>query len=102
MLQNAAYLLNRHEASRDGRTAFERLKAKKAKPLGMIRSIGSMANPPGWERCSWEAGLGVGPGVFFGVKGKTEEIVIGARSGIFKARTVRRRSSEDRWTPKAM
>ena len=41
-------------------------------------------------------------GVFLGVKGKMGEIVIGARSGIFKARTVRRRSIEDRWNPKAM
>ena len=41
-------------------------------------------------------------GDFLGVKGKTGEIVIGARSGIFKARTVRRRSTEDRWNPKAM
>ena len=39
---------------------------------------------------------------FLGVKSKTGEIVIGARSGIFKARTVRRRSTEDRWNPKAM
>ena len=47
-------------------------------------------------------GSGGDHGVFLGVKGKTVEIVIGARSGIFKARTVRRRSTEDRWNPKAM
>ena len=61
-----------------------------------------MANPPNWERCSWEAGLVWDHGVFLGVKGKTGEIVIGARSGIFKARTVRRRSTEDRWNMNSM
>ena len=57
-----------------------------------VRRIGSMVKPPGREWCSWEAGLGVEPRC-----GKTVEIAIGARSGIFKARTVRRRSTEDRW-----
>ena len=56
-----------------------------------------MAKPPGRERCSWEAGLGVGPRC-----GKIGEIAIGARSGIFKARTVRRRSIEDRWKPEGV
>ena len=103
MLEYAAHLLNRYEVGRDGRTAYERLKAKKAKPLGMefgelvqwrTRPIGSGAL--GKLDSVWDHG------VFLGVKGKTGEIVIGARSGIFKARTVRRRSTEDRWNPKAM
>ena len=34
--------------------------------------------------------------------GKTGKIVIGARSGIFKARTDRRRSTEDCWKPEAL
>ena len=33
MLEYAAHLLNRYEVGRDGRTAYERLKAKKAKPF---------------------------------------------------------------------
>ena len=103
MFECAAHLLNRYEVGRDGRTACERLKAKKAKPLGMefgeliqwrTRPLGSGAL--GKLDSVWDHG------VFLGVKGKTGEIVIGARSGIFKARTVRRRSTEDRWNPNAM
>ena len=97
MLEYAAHLLNRYEVGRDGRTAYERLKAKKTKPLGMEfgepDQLGAVLLGS-WTR--WDHG------VFLGVKGKTGEIVIGARSGIFKARTVRRRSTEDRWNPKAM
>ena len=35
LLEYAAHLLNRYEVGRDGRSAYERLKAKKAKRLGM-------------------------------------------------------------------
>ena len=74
----------------------DRWKVDVGQALGYgVRRIGSMANPPNWGPV-WDHG------VFLGVKGKTGEIVIGARSGIFKARTVRRRSTEDRWNPKAM
>ena len=63
-LEYAAHLLNPYEG-RDGRTAYERLKAKKAKFLGYgVRRNGSMANPPNRRRCSWKAGLGVGPRCF--------------------------------------
>ena len=41
-------------------------------------------------------------GVFLEVNGKTVEIAIGARSRIFKARTDRRRSTEDRWKAEAV
>ena len=60
MLEYAAHLLNRYEVGRDGRTAFERLKAKKAKPLGMefgelvqwrTRPIGSSSALGSWTRC---------------------------------------------------
>ena len=45
-----------------------------------VRRIGSVANPLGRLRCSWEAGLGVGPLCLPRVREKTGEIVIGARS----------------------
>ena len=68
---------HRHEVGRDGRTACEWLKAKKAKPLGMelgdlvqwrTRSVGSGA----LEKLDlvWDHGVSLG------VKGKTGEIVI--------------------------
>ena len=90
-LEYATYWLNRYEVGRDGRTAYERLKAKKAEPLGMefgefvqwrTRRVGGgtlQKLDSVWDHC-----------VFFGVKGKTREI--GVRSGIFKAGIVRRRS----------
>ena len=62
MLEYAAHLLNRYEVGRDGRTAYERLKAKKAKPLGMeFGELVQWRTRPNRGRCSWEAGLGVGP-----------------------------------------
>ena len=51
-----------------------------------VRRIGSMANPPGRLRCSWEAG-GVGPLCL--PRGQGED------------GTVRRRLTEDRWNPEA-
>ena len=73
MLEYAAHLLNQYEVGRDGRTAYERLKAKKAKPLGM--EVGELVQWRALEKLDsvWDHG------VFLEVKGKTGEIVIGAR-----------------------
>ena len=85
------------------RTPHERVMAEKAKPLPMefgelvqwrTRPVGSGAL--GKLDSVWEHG------VFLEVNGKTVEIAIGARSRIFKARTDRRRSTDDRWKAEAV
>ena len=94
MLEYVAHLLIRYEVGRDGKKAkvlgmeFGELVQWRTRPIG-IGALGKLDSV--WDQ-----------GVFLRVKGKTGEIVIGARSGIFLARTVRRRSTEDRWNPKAV
>ena len=40
-------------------------------------------------------------GVYLGVRGKSGELIVGNRNGVWKTRTIRRKPSEDRWTQRA-
>jgi hypothetical protein len=94
--------LNRFEVSKDGMTAYERNKRKKAKAFGLEFGEAVM-----WKRkpsgahlgkltCMWD------DGVYLGVKSTTGELVIGTKSGVWRTRTVRRKPVEERWAAKNM
>ena len=97
LVEYASYLLNRREVSHDGKTAYERLKGKTAKVIGVEfgetvmwkrRPIGG---PLGKLSIMWEEG------VFLGIKGTTSEIIIGAGKGIYRTRSIKRKPEEEKW-----
>jgi hypothetical protein len=97
LTEYAAHLLNRFEVGRDGRTAYERSKMKKATTLGLEIGEGVL-----WKRKPVGGALGKltcmwGDGIFLGVKGKTGEVIVGDRAGVWKTRTVQRKPLAERW-----
>jgi hypothetical protein len=97
LVEYAAFLLNRFEVGRDGKTAYERSKGKTAKSLGL--EIGEAVL---WRRkpvggamakltCLWS------DGVFLGIRGVSGEIIIGDKSGVWKTRSIQRKPIEERW-----
>lgn len=97
IIEYAGFLLNRFEVSNDGKTAYERFKGRKARVHGI--EFGEAVH---WRRLPERGPLGKleslwGDGIYLGVKGKTGEIIVGDKSGVFKTRTVRRKALEDRW-----
>eukprot|EP00974_Lingulodinium_polyedra_P088317 8562742-Lingulodinium_polyedra.AAC.1 len=75
LIEYAAFLINRFEVGKDGKTSYERCKGKRAKTLGIEfgeavlwrrKPVGTAA---GKLTCLWE------DGVFLGVKGRTGEII---------------------------
>ena len=97
LIEYASYLLNRREVSHDGKTAYERLRGKSAKVLGVEfgetvmwkrRPIGG---PLGKLSIMWDEG------VFLGIKGTTSEIIIGAGRSTYRTRSIKRKPVEERW-----
>ena len=77
VVEYAAFLLNRYEVGHDGKTAYERLKGKRAKTLGIEFGEGVH-----WRMKQVKGVLGKldslwSDGVYLGIKGKTGEIIIG-------------------------
>ena len=92
----ASFLLNRLKVGKDGRTAYERCKGKKATILGLefgekvlykVRTEAKMAK----LRSRWEYGI------FIGVRQRSHEIWIATPDKTFAARSVRRIPEEERW-----
>ena len=92
----AAYLINRLEVGKDGKTAYERNKGKQGTVMAvefgekllykmMPRSKMEKINP------RWEYG------VFVGVKAVSGEIWVATKSGVRAVRSVRRIAAEERW-----
>ena len=101
LIEHAAFLLNRLQVGKDGKTAYERCKGKPAKTAGI--EFGELVL---WRRqrrgdalgkmtCLWE------DGVFLGIKGSTGEVKIADKNGIWKARAVQRRPISERWKAEA-
>ena len=99
IVEYAAFLLNRAEVGRDGRTAYERCKGKRGRVPGLVFGEGVL-----WRRrpigrklakltCLWEEGI------FLGIKGASGEYIVGDGKGIWKTRTIARRPIDERWTP---
>ena len=84
--------------SSDGKTAYERLRGKKSKVLGLEfgekvlwrRAISSTQRANKLDTVWME-------GVCLGHKTISGETIVGAREGVFKTRTVKRVPLEDRW-----
>ena len=98
MAEHLAYLQCRLEVGLDDKTAYERVKGKSGKVLGIefgekvlwkIRSKSSRLQKirPRWEY-----------GIFVGVKPRSGELLIATTSGIKSVRSVRRIPVEARWT----
>ena len=94
----AAYLLNRLEVGKDGRTAYERVKGKKATVLGVefgekllckVKFQGAQAK----IEARWE------PGIFVGVRQRSGEMWVSVKGKVFAVRSVRRLPVDERWGP---
>lgn len=102
LVEYSAFLLNRFEVGHDGKTAYERLKGKQARTLGVefAEAILWKSKPSGGAlgklSSLWD------DGIFLGVRGKSGEIIVGSRSGVKKARTIQRRPVEERWKASAI
>ena len=98
MCDHAGYLLNRLEVGRDGKTAYERMKGKRSKVLGLefaekVLWRGRPNGPtmkkiePQWQH-----------DVYIGVKRTSGEIYIACEDRSVKlARTVRRVPESEKW-----
>ena len=94
----AAYLINRREVGKDGKTAYERNKGKKGlvmavefgeKLLWKVRPKSKMEKlNPRWEY-----------GVFVGIRKVSGEVWVATREGLHAVRSVRRIPEEERWKP---
>ncbi len=97
LVEYSGLILNRFEVGKDGRTAFERCKGKKAKTMGLEfgEAVLWKRRPGGGHlgklMCLWS------DGVYLGVKGSTGEIIVGNLYGVWKTRTAQRRPKEERW-----
>ena len=88
----ASYTLNRMEVGNDGKTAYERIKGKKAKVMGV-----AFGEKVLWKRRLARGGLGKlcnlwEDAIFLGAKGTTGEFIVGDEKGIHRTRI----SREDR------
>jgi len=92
------WLMSRAEVGADGKTGYERCKGKIARLPGMEFGEGVMwkrrrqEGPLGKLSCMWE------DGIYLGVKGTTGEMIVGDRKGVWRTRTVRRKTLAERWT----
>ena len=102
MVGYAAVLLNRFEVGKDGRTAYERLKNKTSKMLGLefgeliLWKRKPVGGAMGKMSCMWE------DGVYLGLKSTTGETIVGTTSGVWKTRSVQRRPMDERWKAEAL
>ena len=96
MPEYAAYLMNRLEVGKDGKTAYERVKGKKATVLGIEFGEKLLYKVKPKEKMAkiearWE------PGIFVGVRRRSGEVWIAVKGKVFGARSVRRLPVDERW-----
>ena len=92
----AAYLLNRREIGKDGKTACERSKGKKTSVLAVEfgeRLLYKVRPKDKMEKLNarWDFG------VFVGIRASSGEVWVATKDGIKAVRSVRRIASEERW-----
>jgi hypothetical protein len=98
MFDYAAVLLNRYEVGRDGRTSYERLKGKRSDMAGIefgegVRFKKAAGKKQAKMEVRWE------DGVYLGVKPTSGEVLCGTKEGVWKTRSVMRKTWEERWSP---
>jgi hypothetical protein len=96
LAEYAAYLLNRLEVGKDGKTATERNRGKSLTVMGVEfgekvmykKKAEKMASKiePRWEK-----------GIFVGVRARSGEFFVATVAGIKKVRSIRRVAVQDRW-----
>ena len=97
MPEYAAYLLNRREQGKDGKTSYERCKGKKATVLGIEfgEKLLYKIRPKDKDQkilARWQHGISVG------VKRRSGELWISVKDNVFAVRSVRRIPEEHRWS----
>ena len=98
LVEYASVLLNRFEVSRDGKTAYERNKHKTAKVLGIefgeavLWRRKPVGNALAKFTCLWS------DGIYLGICGKSNELIIGDKAGIWRTRSIQRRPLSERWS----
>ena len=98
MVEYASVLWNRYVVSADGKTAYERLRGKKPRMLGLEfgeklhwkRSVATIHRTDKLDSV-WEEGIYLGHTTLSG------ESIVGNADGVFRTRTVRRAPLEERW-----
>lgn len=100
LVEYAAVLLNRYNVSHDGLTAYERLKGKKSKLMGL--EFGEQLHYRRQKIGNRLAKLDVmwEDGVFLGYRSTSGETIVGTASGVMRTRTVRRKPEDERWSAK--
>ena len=97
----SAFLLNRFEMGHDWKNGVRTFEGKEGQGAWYcVRRDGELED----KAHHWSAGKArfhVDDGVYLGVRGKSGELMVGNRSGVWKTRTLRRKPSEDRWTQRA-
>jgi len=94
MSEYCGYLLNRFEVGADGKVAYERMKGKRCKMLGMAFGEGVWFKGKKNQvksQSKWD------DGVYLGVRALSGEIIVGDKEGIWRVRTCRRKPKEERW-----
>ena len=98
MAEYAGYLVNRLEVGKDGKTAYERSRGKKAKVIGVEfgEKLLWMKRPKDSQKMAkieakWEYG------VFVGVRRRSGELWVATEDGLKKVRSVRRIPVQERW-----
>ena len=102
LVEMVGWMMSRADVGADGKTGYERCKGRRARLLGMeyaetvLWKRRRKEGPLGKLSCMWE------DGIFLGVKGTTGEIIVGDKKGVWRTRTVRRKTIADRWHPKTL
>ena len=97
LVEYSAFLLNRFEVGRDGKTAYERCKGKQAKSAGLefgeaiLWKTKRVGGALGKMTCLWE------DGVYVGVRDQSGEIAASNKDGVWKTRTVQKQPQDERW-----
>ena len=98
MTEYASVLLNRCEIGKDGKTAYERMKGKKATVLGIeFGEQVHMKRFPTNQRLN-KLSIMWNDAVFLGVRTLSGEVIVGTKEGIWKTRTIMRKPVEERWS----
>jgi hypothetical protein len=97
LLEYAAYLMNRLEVGKDGKTAYERGRGKKATVLGiefgekLLYKV-KIKNKLEKINARWELGI------FVGVRRRSGEVWVAVKGQVISVRSVRRVPEEERWS----
>ena len=98
LAEYAAHLVNRLEVGKDGKTAYERSRGKRATVIAVefgerllwrVRRVGKQEK----MNARWDYG------VFVGIRPESGEVLVAVKEGIQAVRSVRRLPAEERWGP---